>query len=113
MYSELDYSFHDYGYIVISPSVNATMGVTVGYTSGSTTVTSDRKFNADMVGMYIYIGGEWREITDFTDVSHITVENALPQTGTTATNIVRMNHITVDATGTLTKLEMTCAPRVR
>lgn len=100
--SVLDYSYHDYGYIVISPNANFAMGVEVTHTSGSTTITSDGAFYPYMAGMFVRIGGSWLKIASVTNASTAVLATAPSSSGTSVVNVVVMNEITVEKTGTLT-----------
>lgn len=112
----LDYSYHDYGYIVISPCAQYKRSMNIRSAASSTTITSDGgEFEDWMIGMYVYIGGAWHEIKDVMTPETARIDTTMQSAQTVDTPVVVMNRIqvTLSSGGSLSKLEMTCTPRVR
>lgn len=109
---ELAFDMHDLGYIWLAPMDDFARDITISYTNGSTTITSEGKFDTWMVGKYVWLNDAWRKISAYVDADTLTLSAAMDATGSQTTDIVTMNEITF--TGfTLSKLEMSYTPRMR
>lgn len=111
----LKYDMHDYGYITIAPCNQYERNIEVMTTASSATITCDAgKFADWMVGKYIYLEGAWHKITAVSSATQATIEDTMSNTAVVVTDVVAMNKINITGTSiTITKIEMTCTPRVR
>lgn len=110
----LDYSYHDYGYIVISPCDQFYRNLEVTCTGHSDIIESPNGEFADwMVGKFIFVDEAWREIIAVNSSTQAQVDTAPNRTRTRYSNVVVMNRIQVSGGATLTKFTMTCTPRAQ
>lgn len=108
----LDFSVHDHGYICLSPCIPFVRNASIGYTSGSKTITSSGLFRNEMAGQFVYLNNAWRKIDTVTNENTAMLVNNMDATGTATTPIVTMNELHFDGF-TLSKLEMNYSPLVR
>lgn len=110
--TQLAFEMHDYGYIWLDPCLPFVREIEVGYTSGSTAITSNGKFTSEMVGQFIWLDDAWRKIAQYNSSNSLTLEDEMDATGTETTKIVTMNELTFDGFS-LTQLDLKFAPRMR
>ena len=113
--TEITYLYHDYGYIKLEPA-NIIRGIEVVTTANSGTVQSpDGMFDEDMVGRYLYIGGEWKRIMSYTDCNTMVIENTMSTADTYLCDIATLNAVTItpSADTTIDQLRIVVTPYVR
>ena len=113
--SEIDYSYHDDGYISLAPAEPVVKDVEVTYSRSSGTVRSAGAFHESMTGQYMQIGGDWRRILFVRSVDEAEVLWQPESDGKGSAIIATLNRITVtrDAGVKLTKLAIDYHPKVR
>lgn len=114
--SEIDYRYHDDGYLSLVPGTPFVKDVVVSYTQGSGAVTSSAgEFDDEMLGQYIFLNGDWRLITLVRNGQEMEVAWLADASANESTVIATMNRITVTKTdgATLSKLEYDFQPKVR
>ena len=113
--SEIDYSYHDDGYISLEPAMPVVKEVPVTYSAGSGTVHSNGGFTSQMAGQYMQIGGDWRHITFVRSPDEAEIVWQPSEDGSEKAIIATLNRITVTKGEgvTLTKLEIDYHPKVR
>lgn len=114
--SEIDYRYHDDGYLSLVSGMPAVKDIVVSYVQGDGAVNSiDGSFEDGMEGQYIFLNGDWRLITLIRNPFEAEVAWTADATANENTVVATMNRITVKKTGgaTLSKLEIDYQPKVR
>ena len=118
---EIDFAFHDEGYITFAPCEVVDRSAFVKTTLGSRTVTSDSffggktLFNSRMKGKYISDGMELMLINEVVSSEEMTVNADSKFGGTMICTIADMNYLTIQkaADANITRLEVICKAEVR
>jgi len=93
--SNVDYMFHDYGYISLVPA-DIRRDVRVHIENGSSTIRSDNgDFEPSMVGKYINIGSDWKAITTYVSPVEMTISATPDVAADVMASIATMNIITI------------------
>lgn len=112
--TELAFEYHDYGYITLAPSTAYTRDITMTYSSGQQTITSNGQFKPYMEGQYVYVGSDWFEIAKVNSKDSATLSSAPSGSGTVHTPVVTMNRIIITGDNiNLTELSVDYTARVR
>lgn len=111
----LKFEWHDYGFIELDPAypIKRDIVIDVSDGSGSYVVTSQEIFDISDKGKYLYIDGQWREITTVdTENNSLTISGNNITPGLYLTNLVTMNKIIVTpgSTMNITKLNFRYKP---
>lgn len=113
---EIDYRYHDDGYISLVPAMPFEKEVPVSYEAGSGKVyCPDGKFDEAMVGTYIYLNEDWHEVLHVINSNEMEV---LWQPNTSAAEnaiIAALNRIRIEKSDgvKLSRLEIDYVPKVR
>ena len=112
---QLLFECHGGDYIHFAPNRFLRESVTVSGSNGSNVVTSAGAFTEELVGAYVFLGNQWRELTGFTDASHMTISANLSADVRERTKIVTMNELIISkgSDANITNLVIECLPEVR
>lgn len=112
--NDLAYMYHNLGYITLAPCIPFDRDVEISYTQGSNTITSTRGEFRDIHNRhYVNLGGAWYKILHVDDENTATIHIACASTGTEETEIVVMNELYVQGSGSLSTFQCTYSPRIR
>ena len=114
--SEIDYRYHDDGYLMLEPADPIDKDIVVSYVAGDGAVTcTEAAFTEEMEGMYIFLHGDWRLITLVRNPMEMEVAWTADATSNENTVIAHLNKILVRKSEgvTLSKLEVDYQPKVR
>ena len=107
----MNFSYHDEGYLKLAPYGWKYDDITAETTAGSDEVMLDNcDPGPDMVGKYIWLNGKWRKITAIN--GHIaTIEDTMSSAVSEICTITGMNELTISGDGyTLTSIAIDYAP---
>lgn len=114
--SEIDYRYHDDGYLTLEPANPMAKDIVVSYVSGDGEVScAEASFTEEMEGMYIFLCGDWRLITLVRNPTSMEVAWTADTTSNEKTVIAHLNKILVHKSNgvALSKLEVDYQPKVR
>lgn len=114
--SEVNYAYHDDGYLSLIPGNAGKKFFSVSYIAGEGSVMCDTPaFQVEDIGKYIYLAGDWREIIYVQDEYTAETRWLAETSGTDVTMLAEMNRILVTRGdgAILSKLEIEYQPKVR
>lgn len=112
---ELEFEWHDLGFIHLAPCIPYRRNVFVNYSSGSNTITSNSLFQKKDIGRYIYVYNGWKKIQAVSnDLCTATVNGSVSASGRGLCMIACMNEIAITGNNVnLTTFSIDYLPRVR
>lgn len=114
--AEIDFAYHDDGYICYDSCLPIVRDEQISATEGSKTIiASEAVFTSDMKWNYVRLNGKWMLIDSVQSPTQATLNLLAEATETVTTNILRLNHITVEAASdaNIKRLEIKCEAEVR
>lgn len=113
---ELNFAFHDDGYITFVPCFPFYRSVDVETTANNREIISTKnEFTSDMLGSYILLNEIWVYIGEVKSAQKAVLNTPATATASVSTPIVKMNYLTINKAldAEFTKFEILCIPEVR
>lgn len=111
--SEMNYMYHDEGFITLEPAFPIRRNIRLSYAAGIAKIRSEEPvFDADCVGQYVYVAGQWRRLVSWINEYEMNMTPAPQKNGNEVTEMVRMNEIVITPTASmsLTRLNFVYSP---
>lgn len=112
----IDFAFHDEGYITFIPHDPILRDIPITTTNGSKSVKSSEPiFNASLIEKWIHIEDDWFYISDIVSEYEANINVPASKTATGIATIATMNYLTITKANDaeITRLEISCKAEVR
>jgi len=112
--NDLSYSYHNDGYISLAPCIPFDRDIEISYSNGMNLITSiNGEFRSIHNRHYVNLAGKWYKILHVQDNRAATIDRNCEDSGLEKADIVVMNELYIEGSGTLTKFQCSYSPRIR